>query len=140
MAKKTKEPRVRVHPTVVSNPDIKGARQWLVEWVALRTAASLVAENRQKDDFLYLYKFSYYPFLYYRDRFGLVQMPMSRGGQLEVQGYRDFYTKMNGKRLWVIFDDAPEQQERATIVLDEMGNRVYQANPNGVYVACYALR
>jgi hypothetical protein len=47
---------------------------------------------------------------------------------------------MKGKRVWVMFEDAPDQQEWAGMVLDGMGRRVFEAKPFEEYVACYDLR
>jgi len=108
----------------------------------MRQVMSLVAEHRQPGDQLYVYEYCYYPYEYYRDRFGLADLPAIRGKQKVdgVEGYKELLADMKGKRVWVMFEDAPDQQEWAGMVLDGMGRRVFEAKPFEEYVACYDLR
>ncbi len=107
----------------------------------MRKVVSLVAANRQPGDRLYVYEFCYYPYEYYRDRFGIADMPAIRGKQNVdgIEGYKKEFADLKGKRVWVMFEDAPAQQS-ALAVLDEMGKRVFEAKPFDEYVACYDLR
>jgi len=102
---------------------------------------SLVAANRQPGDQLYVYEFCYYPYEYYRDRFGIADVPAIRGKQNVdgVEGYKKEFADLKGKRVWVMFEDAPQQQS-AMAVLGDMGKRVFEARPFDEYVACYDLR
>ena len=107
----------------------------------MRKVVSLVAANRQPGDQLYVYEFCYYPYAYYRDRFGIADMPAIRAKQGidGVDAYKKEFADMKGKRVWVMFEDAPEQQS-ALAALDDMGKRVFEAKPFDEYVACYDLR
>jgi hypothetical protein len=91
---------------------------------------------------MYVYEFCYYPFEYYRDRFGLAQLPTVRGKQgiNSVEGYKSEFAGFKGKRVWVMFEEAPDSQQAALMVLDEMGKRVFQAHSYDDYIACYDLR
>jgi Dolichyl-phosphate-mannose-protein mannosyltransferase len=107
----------------------------------MRTVVSLIAANRQPGDELYVYEFCYYPYEYYRDRFGIADMPdiRARQGINSVDGYKNEFAPLKGKRVWVMFEDAPEQQF-ALAALDDMGKRVFEAKPYDEYLACYDLR
>ncbi|MGD0464518.1 MAG: glycosyltransferase family 39 protein [Tepidisphaeraceae bacterium] len=114
-------------------------RPWLHS--DMRKVMSLVAANRRPGDQLYVYEFCYYPYEYYRDRFGIADMPAIRGKQDVdgVEGYKREFADLKGKRVWVMFEDAPERQS-ALAALDDMGKRVFEARPFDEYVACYDLR
>jgi hypothetical protein len=107
----------------------------------MRSVVSLVAANRQPGDELYVYEFCYYPYEYYRDRFGIEQMPAirARQGIDGVEAYKKEFADLKGKRVWVMFEDAPEQPF-ALAALDDLGRRVFEAKPFDEYVACYDLR
>jgi len=108
----------------------------------MRGLVSLVGKNHRSDDQMYVYEFCYYPFEYYRDRFGLAQLPTVRGKQgiNSVEGYKSEFAGFKGKRVWVMFEEAPDSQQAALMVLDEMGKRVFQAHSYDDYIACYDLR
>ena len=108
----------------------------------MRKTMSLVAANRQPDDQLFVYEYCYYPYAYYRDKFGMGQMPAIRGKQVDegVETYKSEFANMKGKRVWVMFEDTPDAQHSALTALDELGKRVFEANPVDDYVACYDLR
>jgi hypothetical protein len=113
-------------------------------WVhnEMRNLVSLVGKNHRPDDQLYVYEFCYYPFEYYRDRFGLAQLPAVRGRQgiNGVEGYTSEFAGFKGKRVWVMFEEAPDSRQAALMVLDQMGKRVFQAQSYDDYIACYDLR
>jgi len=113
-------------------------------WVhnEMRNLVSLVGKNHHPDDQFYVYEFCYYPFEYYRDRFGLAQLPAIRGKQgiNSVEGYKSEFAGFKGKRVWVMFEEAPDSQQAALMVLDQMGKRVFQAESYDDYIACYDLR
>ncbi len=107
----------------------------------VRKVVSLIAANRQPGDQLYVYEFCYYPYEYYRDRFGIADIPAIRGRQHinTVEEYKAEFANLKGKRVWVMFEDSVEQPS-ALAALDEMGTRVFEATPYEEYVACYQLR
>jgi hypothetical protein len=108
----------------------------------MRRVMSVVAKNQQPGDELYVYEYCWYPYEYYRDRFGLQKLQAIRGAQ-QVNGIdqlRAILAPMKGKRLWIMFEDYPDQQQWAQIILDGMGKRVVEDKPFQDYVACYDLR
>jgi hypothetical protein len=107
----------------------------------MRKVVSIVAANRQPGDQVYVYEFCYYPYAYYRDRFGIADMPAIRAkrGIEGIDAYKKEFADLKGKRVWVMFEDAPEQPS-ALAALDDMGRRVFEARPFDEYVACYDLR
>jgi hypothetical protein len=108
----------------------------------IRRAMSVVAKNRQPGDQLYVYEYCWYPYEYYRDRFGLQNLPAIRGPQqvADIDHMRALLAPMKGKRVWVMFEDYPDQQQWTQIILDGMGKRVVEDKPFQDYVACYDLR
>jgi uncharacterized membrane protein len=108
----------------------------------MRTAMTTLKANRQPDDQFYVFEFCYYPFEYYKDRFGMGQVSEIRGKPdvAGMAGYKEIFTPMKGKRVWILFEDAPDLQQSAVAALDEMGKRVYEGSPYDDYVACYDLR
>jgi hypothetical protein len=108
----------------------------------MRRLVSEVGARHRSGDELYVYEFSYYPFEYYRDRFGLGHTPCVRGKMdiFDVDTYQKEFAGFKGKRVWVMFEDAPESQQAAITALDLMGKRVWETQSYGDYVACYNLR
>ncbi len=121
-------------------------RPWL--HTDMRKVMSLVAANRKPGDRVYIYAYCYYPYEYYEDRFGVAGMPAVVVAQDidEVAAYKKEFAQFKGQRVWVMFEDASASQQAALAALDQMGKRVFEAEPFTDhetcfdYVACYDLR
>jgi hypothetical protein len=111
----------------------------------MRTVVWMVSNYKQPGDELYITEACYYPYEYYRDRFGVTQLNATeeKAEPTDINEYRKIFAAYRGKRVWIMFEGEagpPPQQEWARIVLDEMGKRVFEASPLNDYVACYDLR
>jgi hypothetical protein len=111
----------------------------------MRTVISLVGRNQQPGDELYIDEACWYPYEYYRGRFGIEKLPATqeKTAVADIDEYRKIFAAYRGKRVWIMYEGEagpPPQQQWATIVLDEMGKRVFETSPMNDYVACYDLR
>jgi hypothetical protein len=107
----------------------------------LRSAVAFAAKNRQPTDVFYVNEFCFYPLEYYQDLFNMGDAIFIRGRQDDegVAGYKAIFSKFSGKRVWVMFEDAPDAQQSALTALDDLGVRVYEIRPFEDYVACYDI-
>jgi hypothetical protein len=110
----------------------------------MRTVISMVAKNQQPGDELYIDEACWYPYEYYAPRSGIDKLNavQEKPAAEDINAYRKIFSAYRGKRIWIMYEGEggpPPQQEWATIILDEMGKRVFEASPVNDYVACYDL-
>jgi len=118
----------------------------------MRNAVAFAAAHRAPGDVFYIFPTAQYDFLYYQPRFGLDSVRMYVGTRKEAsaQYYSRELRELDGKRAWVIYEDAfngdpsleplfAVQQPVVLDILDAMGPCLWKAKPFNEYVACYDL-
>jgi len=111
----------------------------------MRKVMSDIGQYQKPGDVLYIDEACFYPYEYYRDQFHVTSLQAieEKPAVTDVSQYRQKFGDLRGKRVWILFEGEggpPPQQEWAQIVLDEMGERVFEASPVNDYIACYQLR
>lgn len=108
-----------------------------------RKMLTMVARNQQPGDTLCIFEYIWYPYEYYKDRLGIQNIPVTCLLQ-SIDSVDDMRAQIvpmaKGKRVWIIFEDYPDQEQWAKTVLDSMGTKVIEDKPFQDYIACYQLR
>ena len=113
----------------------------------MRSVMKYVKAHRRKDDVLYLYFFSQFPFRYYSKRFGLGNVDYIKGvyGIHDSNKYLDDIKKLRGnKRVWLIFShtykaDGTNDETFYLNNLDRIGTRLDRFKSEGAAVYLYDL-